>query len=284
MAPLWTQRAASTLRSPTLHFFAIGLLLFGVHAALHPPPPQRIVVSSDTEAGLLQDFRRRTGRPPSAVEAAALVDSYIDSEVLLREAQARHLDRGDVIIRRRLLQKMDWVIDALLPPEQAAVSDADLAAYLGGHADRYREPARLSLRHVFVAGDGTGAAQARAADLQAALLRGADPARLGDPFVRGAQFVAATPDELAALFGASWVAQVVTLPIGTWSAPLRSSYGLHIVRLTAHTPAQTPPLDRLRDRLRADLLAERLKDQRKALLQRLRQSYDVVDSRGGQRR
>ena len=54
------------------------------------------------------------GRPaPTPEEMASLVESKIHEEILFREALAMGLDKDDAIIKRRLAQKMDFVIEDL---------------------------------------------------------------------------------------------------------------------------------------------------------------------------
>src|SRR4051812_42950996 len=108
-------RARRLLAEPMLHFLAIGALLFMLHARLHPPGGERIVVSSAFLDALRQDHARRTGHPPTADEERGLVERHVDEEVLYREALALGLDRGDVIVRRRLIQKMEFVIRDAAP-------------------------------------------------------------------------------------------------------------------------------------------------------------------------
>ena len=95
------------LREPLVHFFVLAVLLLAVQQRfLKPASRQRIVVSPEVVRGLRQDFLRRTGGDPAPAEAAALLERYLDNEVLYREALAQGLDRGDIIVRRRLIQKM----------------------------------------------------------------------------------------------------------------------------------------------------------------------------------
>jgi hypothetical protein len=275
----------SLLRAPLLQFFLLGALLFLAHRALRPPPPTQIKLTAEALAGLEQDFQRRSGRPASPSERQSLRDTYLDNEVLYREALARQLDRGDVIVRRRLIQKMDFVLDALADQTEAPLTESELSAYLAGHAERYRQPARLSLLQVFVARPSTTAATALAAEaalttrahsLRQRLQSGADPTTLGDPFVRGSQLQNQSENELAASLGPAFAAAVFQQPLQQWSEPIASSYGLHLVQVTASEPAQLPPLSSLRSRVESDLREERRRRARHELVRELRQHYDIA--------
>lgn len=270
-----TSRAAlrRLTREPLAHFAALGVVIFAANAALSPPRAGRIVVSSEFVAGLREEHRARTGKPPTAEEERALVDRFVEEEVLYREAVALGLDRGDPIVRRRLAQKMAFVAEGSASREP---SDHELAGYLAAHADRYREPPRVSFRQVFSSRDRRGeSASADAARLLADLQAGADPGRAGDPFLHGTSFARRSAAELAALFGASFAAAIEATPSGAWSGPIPSSYGAHLVLVEERLPGAIPPLDRVRARVRGDLLEERRAEAVRALHARLRGRYQI---------
>src|SRR5262249_4884420 len=153
---------------------------------------------------------------------------YIDNEVLYREALELGLDRGDIIVRRRLVQKMEFLTEGLDPVPEP--TDTELQAYLDAHAEHYLQPDRVTLTHVFASNDRHGAATATLAEQWGEQLRaGADPATLGDPFLRGRELAAVSERDLAGILGNAFAAHVMQLPVGTWSAPIASSYGLHLV-------------------------------------------------------
>jgi hypothetical protein len=261
-------------REPLVHFIALGAALFAVHHWVAPAPPQRIVLSDAVINGLRQDHVRRTGTPPTTEEEAALIQRYVDDEVLYREALALGLDRGDIIVRRRLVQKMEFLNEDLEPiPEPSA---AELQAYAEAHPERYAAPARVALTHVFLSTDRRGQdAERGAAALRAQLLAGADPAGLGDPFLRGREFPLRTERELAAIFGAPFAARVISEPVGTWSEPLRSSYGVHLVRVTGRQAAHPPDLADIGEAARRDWREERRARANRAALARLRERYEI---------
>jgi len=268
------------LREPLVHFVVLGALIFGITEwrARDRGDATVIVLGPDELAGLHADFERRTGQPPTPHDEQALIDRFVDDEMLYREALALGLDRGDVIVRRRLLQKMEFLLDAradLDPP-----TTEDLRALRDAHPDRYREPARCDLEHVFVDATRHGdQAPALATEIGATLAAGADPARLGDPFLRGRRLRAQSRRDLARIFGAGFAAAVESLPVGTWSAPVESSYGLHLVRVLGRTSSRLPDVEELEATLRLDWLESRRADVRRRALGDLRERYTVEIAR-----
>src|SRR5687768_10583680 len=126
------------LREPLAHFIVIGGVLFAAHAGLRRPPAEEITVSAAFIEGLREEHQKRAGRPPTIEETRGLVERYVEEEILHREALALGLHEGDIIVRRRLAQKMQF----LLEDEAAAIepSDEELQAFLDTRAERYRAP------------------------------------------------------------------------------------------------------------------------------------------------
>ncbi|MGZ3444026.1 MAG: peptidylprolyl isomerase [Polyangia bacterium] len=271
----WIGRSGRALvREPWVRFLLLGAALLALHRLVAPRPPgRRIDVDGALVDGLRQEQRRRTGALPTADEERALVQRYVDSEVLYREALAQGLDRGDLIVRRRLVQKMEFLLEA--DADGREPSDEALRALLGDEAARFSRPARLTLEHVFVARDRHADARAEAEELRTRLAAGDEAARLGDPFLRGRRFAQVSARELAGVFGEPFADAVAALPDDRWSAPIESSFGLHLVRVSARTAARPATLDEVRAPLR-QLWRERQRAAlRRAGLERLRRRDEV---------
>ena len=162
------------LREPLLHFLVGGALLFVLYGMVSDDPayaPDRLVVDEARIDGLAGNFQRTWMRPPSRDELDNLVQEFVNEEVLYREALALGLDRDDMVIRRRMRQKMEFLHSDLA--EVKKPSEADLAAYLSGNHERFQEQARVSFRHVYVNPDvGPPAPRDRAKDILQTLQAG----------------------------------------------------------------------------------------------------------------
>jgi hypothetical protein len=247
-----------------------GTTFLGLRLALDPPARLSGLCGAGGEPCLVA-----ASAVWSRIRAAA-DDAY--DRTAACQALALGLDRGDVIVRRRLVQKMAFLAEDADPVPQP--TDAEFAAYLAAHAERYAEPPCGSLVHVFAAAGRDGeAAASRAAAWRADLAAGASPAALGDPFLRGHDFTLRTEAELAAVFGPSFAAAVMALPPGAWSQPLPSAYGMHLVRVSERRPGGRPELAAARERVARDWREERHAALAQAARERLRQRYEVVIER-----
>ena len=95
----------------------IFALLGGLSAAhigfVRPVPRERIVIPKELVSARRGSFAA-VGEDPDGCGACGGDVEYVESEVLYREAQRRRLGDGDIIIRRRLIQKMEYLADALI--------------------------------------------------------------------------------------------------------------------------------------------------------------------------
>ena len=141
-------RVARVLREPLLHFLLIGLALFLYygHVAPRDSDNRRIVVSQAQVEDLARQFQATWSRPPSPQELSSLVDSYIHDEILYREGESLGLGRDDVVIKRRIRQKLDVMAEEEIARD--APTDAELEAYLKAHPSAFERPATLSFEQI----------------------------------------------------------------------------------------------------------------------------------------
>jgi len=262
-------------REPVLHVALLGASLFALDAWRRRPrgDAREVVVPASYVRALRDELTRHNGRAPTRAELQGEVEGFVREEVLYREAVALGLDRGDAIVRRRLVQKMEFLVEDIAAPE--APTDEALDAYLRAHAARYAEPARVSFRHAFFDRGRRGARLD--ADAQAALeaLRGGG-APTGDPFALGEAFVDADLDRVAHDFDEGFARALTEVPADdAWRGPVTSRYGAHLVAVSARSPETLPPLARVRERVAADLATDQRAEANRAAWRRVAASYRV---------
>jgi hypothetical protein len=281
--PTDTQRVDRTpawLREPLLHFLLLGVLLFVLFQWLGGdtgPMSNRITVTQAQVQQLATAFTKIWQRPPTEEELKGLVDDYVREEIAYREAVAMGLDRDDTIIRRRMRQKLEFLVEdaaSATPP-----TEAELQAYLETHQDDFRVEPRVAFRQVYIDPSIGGDARARARALLERL-RAAGPGveleGLGDSIMLDAEQPLLRQDEVARLFGAEFAEQVVTLSPGRWEGPVQSGYGLHLVMLRELVPGREAALDEVRRDVERELLSQRRRDQLAAMYDELLGKYSVT--------
>jgi len=270
-------RIRSLLREPLLHFLLLGLLLFLLYGKVAPTSGDgnRITVSRAVIAGLATQYQATWSRPPTAVELNGLVDSYVRDEILFREGVALGLVKDDPVIKRRVRQKLEVLIEE--EGKSGGASDAELSAYLGKNAAKFRMPPVLSFEQVLFDparyGDQLDSA---VTESLAALNKGAPPESQGTGSMLPARVDRQPLDLVVRDFGDEFGKALETAPVGQWTGPVPSGFGVHLVRITERKPGYVPSLDEARKAV----TREWENDQRVAALasnyERLRKDYDVV--------
>ena len=154
-------------------------------------------------------------------------------------------------------------------------TEAEVRHYHAAHAALYQQGAHVDFEHLYFRMGRAGAPAAQAArQASQALAQGATVT--ADNFMLGHTLLAQDRDILVRDFGPAFADAVLQLPQETWSAPLASAQGLHLVRVLRHAPAAALPLAAIRDRVTADMVNARVAAARDASFKRLVARYTVV--------
>jgi hypothetical protein len=261
------------IREPLVHFLAVGAVLFAAAGVIGGPkgnaPSDAITISQGQVAQLAESYRLLAGRLPSREELSGLVDDFVTEEISYREAVAMGLDADDTIVRRRMRQKLEFLIEDANASEEP--SEADLAAWLAGHADKYR-----AIRQVLFATDKRGESVHREAEaLLARLKSGADPSKFGDPSMLPAAMPLTTEEGVAGQFGEDFAASVFSNAGKTWFGPIASPFGEHLVLVMQVEAGREAVLDDVRDKVRSDVIEGRRDQARDEFQERMRKRYHV---------
>lgn len=260
------------LREPLLHFILLGAAIFAIFSALEPASRP---VSADfleiTEADakrLVQQHQGTWRRPPTEQELAGLIDNLVSEEVLVREALALGLDRGDAIIRQRLALKMEFLTES--GAEILEATDDVLAAHLAAHPDRFTRAGLVSFEQFMLDSEASPEA------VRAALITGQWVDSLIAPSLLPSRLPPSPPSVVDSTFGPGFHETVSALTPGDWSGPVESTYGPHIVRVLSKSLSRLPPLTEIRDIVERDWRATmrvKLAEQR---LDALKNRYEII--------
>jgi hypothetical protein len=267
------------LREPLLHFVVLGALIFFVYSQTDDaaaPSDTRIVITAGQQQNLVQTFERTWQRPPTRSEFDGLIDDYIRQELAYRQAQSMGIDRDDIVVRRRLRQKLEMFAGDLVDSRPPTI--AELQGHFEENADRYRLPVIYSLRQVFFrTGDDFAAAEAKAEDALEKLRAGkVAPNAIGDRTLLPAVLVEASETLVGSRFGHEFATALEAVETGKWSGPLRSGFGLHVVRIDERQEPRLPELDSVRDEVERDWFAARRTEALDAFYAGLSENYEIV--------
>jgi hypothetical protein len=130
---------------PFVHFIIIGAALFALGEQLEQQQQTdrySIAVGSAELKRFAGLWEKQYGGEPSPAELNELAENYIRQEVLYREALSLGLDKGDEVVKRRLVQKLEFLQQDLWTAQEPP--ESELQAYYRDHPERYQKPERVS--------------------------------------------------------------------------------------------------------------------------------------------
>ncbi len=266
------------MTEPFVHFALLSVAIFGWFKLAQPAewnaePDMRVIVVDQQQVDLLtSQFEDTWRRPPDADELGQLKEDWLNREVLVREAMALGLDGHDEIIRNRLVQKMKFLLAS--QARNARPEDAVLQTYLSENSERFSTPARVAVSLVYL---GQSPTDTFVADIQERLAEGADHRQLGQASLLPSGFGLSVRTSVDGNFGSGFFEQVQQMPLGEWSGPVQSSFGLHLVRLDNLWEETLPPLGAIRHRVLADWQEEQTQQATQNFVDNLRSTYTVQE-------
>ncbi|MGB5413667.1 MAG: peptidylprolyl isomerase [Polyangiales bacterium] len=282
------------LKEPLVHFLAAGLGLFVLFGLVNrddrDSDPNVITVDQEALLTFIQyrikafnpDLAKKKLNALSDEELQRLIDDYVREEVLHREAVALGLDDDDYIIRRRLVQKLEFITEGFAEAG-ADVDEAALLRYFDANkADYYVEP-YVTFTHVFFQTEDRPREQARAlAEKELQRLNRnsvpfSDAPQHGDRFLYHVNYVERTPDYVGSHFGPPMTRALFELEPNefVWRGPFDSPYGVHLVLLTTNEPGREPELAELEGRVREDARRAKVREETEAAIADVVDAYDV---------
>jgi hypothetical protein len=269
------------LKEPLLHFLLLGAALFGFDALgsdrTARADTNKILVSEGRVANLAALFTKTWLRAPSSPELRELIDDFVLEEALYREGTALGVDLNDTIIRRRVRQKMEFVVDDII--EQAEPDEEQLRRWFSEHPESYANPQTYRFRQLCMNpvrhGENLEAHAAQVLTKLRSQATNLDPRGLGDPSVLEHAFVDITPQSITATFGPGFAEKFLLLPVGEWTGPLESAFGLHLVLIDERTPGKPHSFDAARDEVARDWAFAQREVARALFNQELLARYEV---------
>lgn len=277
-----TERAVlRVVRNPLVQFAIGGLVLVAIYAwtaGQDADSSRRVEITAQDVEFLKAGWTQQWNRAPTEQEIEALIEARIREEVLYREAVLMGLDQNDMVVRRRMVQKMDLLTQDLAnliePPEE------ELRAFFEERSEEYRVPPRLTFSHIYFNPDARGESTLIDAEAALAELLSREPQptsapELGDRFMLASDYRLVAPQEVARQFGSGFSEPLFELEPG-WQGPVLSGYGVHLVYVGERVEGRIPDMAEVRDRVLMDYERIRQTRARDALYEGLRARYEVI--------
>lgn len=252
-------------REPLLHFVVLGALIFGIDAALHPPPKDEkvITVTKAMRQSFIDNFDEDKERVPTDAELEKMIESWIASEILYREGKALGVDRGDDMIRDRIAFKLQLLIfDQIRVPQP---TEEQLRAWFADNHARFDEQESVGFYLTPPTDEAT--ARRQLDDIQkqheSEDLQKQTRAILGRPV-----------SSLAASFGEGFRDALLAMPQEQWNV-VQSKDGWHVVRLDSRHAGALASFESVRDQAAKIWHTDETRKRAWEAVSRLKASYTI---------
>ena len=249
---------------PLTIFFMVGGLIFALYYA-NGTARDSIDVSDIVIQKLWNERSLVLDRPLTDQERTLIVDSFIDQEILLREAVAQELHLRDGKVRHRLADKMMYLISE----EPSAPTEAELNAFYTQHKATYQTPPLMTFDHAFFA------SKKSALEALERSTESSTPLDYGDKFWLGNTFERVSAQDVISVMGINFALKVEKSPESFWAGPIESSRGWHLVRVIERINETPIPRDELQQRLTMEWMAAQRDADRAQALSDLRAKYEI---------
>lgn len=261
------------LRQPFVHFLVIGGAFFVLFQLFDDAPAvpdrSRILVSKQDAMRLAKQFGTTWRRSPTPEELNGLIDNFVREEIYVREARALGLDQGDMIVRRRLRQKMEFLTET--GAQAVQVDDTILRAYYLENADAFTLAPRIGFSQVLIPKGQPDALE----NVLGKLTSGVDPKQLEQQTLLPIRVPVSARQAIDGTFGTGFFDRLADMEIGQWVGPITSGYGQHVVRINRREPGLQPPFEIIRYRIELDWRTQKAEELRGQRFEALRNQYLV---------
>jgi parvulin-like peptidyl-prolyl isomerase len=305
---------APALHMLALGALLFGIADLGGGALL--PHKQRIEIPAHRLEAMLKDFVADTGRGPTRREWEQMIDMQVDDEILYQyalalgmhensAAQARlaqiadfveanpheatqagkaraamdlGLHEGDLVVRRILVDSARRLIRSVVLLQKPTPEIVE--QFYAAHAAEFTRPALIRISQVaingFVHPDSEARARRLLARIRAEKLDFEAALALADETPAPVHLPLQTEQGLQSELGSDFAVAVMKLWPGSWSEPIPSDYGHHLVWVHEFQEARVLPLESVRDQVEQALLQKLADDWLRLRLRELRAEFEIV--------
>lgn len=278
-----------------LHFLVFGLALFFAfsHSPANSPNSTKNKTIVVTRQSLLTYMQYRNQAfneeyfsqqldTMNKQARQSMINDMVRDEVLYRQALAMHLEDNDYVIKRRLIQKIEFLTKGFITAG-TKLTKKDVQAYYMQHKSDYYQKPYATFTHVFFDYKLHSHKQAMALaektlkQLNEKKVSFSQGVEYGDRFLYYTNYVQRAPGYIASHFGNKFTKAIFKLKPDDkhWYGPFKSIYGVHLVMLTEKTPGHYPALSKIYDRVKDDAQQDLIHQKTEAAIEAIVKSYRV---------
>ncbi|MDP3272600.1 peptidylprolyl isomerase [Limnobacter sp.] len=259
-----------------LGFVAVAILIGILEWRSGEQAANNELLVSEAQRAFVREQVLQAGTPAAgSANYEQAMATYIDEEILYREGLKLGLEKDDLIVKRRVVQKMRFLLEDMTPI--APPTEAQLQTWLDQNAQRYQTEQTIVFDHHFFSRGKRG----DEAIYQAGLARNdllAGQQIISDPFPLQTGSELLGRERITKEFGVATSDTIFDLPLGEWSQAVQSPLGVHLFKVNQKNAGRTMTLEGAGSQLRSDLIAAQREAVNDAGLAALRATYTIKEA------
>lgn len=225
----------------------IGGLIFFFYSLNTTTSDENTIMITQVDIDRLNSvWKKKFLREPTKTEFQELLDNKIYQEIMYKEALKLGLDKGDLIIKRRLAQKMEFISSDMLSLEE--IDDAKLKEYLELYKDHFYLPTKISFTQK---------------------LQG------NDSFMIDKYQNNLTEIEVSRIFGRNFSHKLFKLEVNLKEYEIKSGYGIHTVVIKSKIENKLPEFNTIKLQVKKEYSTQMREEQNQLFYKNLKQKYDI---------
>ena len=269
------------LRDPLFHFLTLGGLLFflsslwGINSTVEVGSnSNKITITQANQKHLAELFKITWQRAPTQDELERLIEEHIKEEIYYREAVALNLDKNDTIVRRRMRQKLEFMLDDISSLETPTT--AELKEYFATNQEKYRTDHIFSFKQVLISSKQLLPDSPVFSSAQQQLNAGIAPEKLSRSALLPLMMNLETDRTIKNTFGTDFLTQILKLKKNSWQGPVISTFGTHLVFISLDQPSEPQNFDMAVQNITADYFQSKKENASEDNYKNLKKKYSVV--------
>ncbi|MCJ8318919.1 MAG: peptidylprolyl isomerase [Colwellia sp.] len=262
------------IKEPLIHFLIISLIIFFIYDATNTTQidSYNVIISEGRIEQLTNEILSVKSRLPVAKEIDIAIESFALNEIYLREARELGLHQGDKIIERRLRQKMEYLLDEMASIQQP--NKDELNRFYQDNIDRYKTPLTYSFTQIYISIDRSKKQLTQHLKTQQQLIAQGNSPR-ADPSMLPQQVSHQSSQQIEHTFGELFIVELDELAVNTWSHPIDSGLGKHLVFIKEKIAPMVKPLLSIKEDVTSDWQYEQRKIFKQVYEDELMRRYNI---------
>jgi peptidyl-prolyl cis-trans isomerase C len=261
------------LKEPLLHFAVISVFIFILYDVIGQKQEKtdEITVTLNDINNLKSNWINKWGVSPTEEELNSLIDEHIKEEIFYREALANGLDDNDLMVRRRMAQKIEFILDDNIADKDP--TEDDLKNYFEENKSKFIDGKKYSFYQISFLNDSVKAEKTKSvltSSSDTSLIKKMNN-QTGIPI----HFSNKTAEEIDRVFGQNFHDTLSNMQLNQWNGPFQSGYGFHLILVYKITDGTIPDYESVKTRIYESWIQNETKQKRSQMFNELKARYSV---------